>query len=197
MRIDPPNHSDLLLIRHPQVHGRYRGVCYGRSDVELSVAGRRSSREIAQRLARLPVRHIVHSGLQRTAFLATALARITGLAAQQYPALAERNFGSWELESWDSIYQREGDSMLKMISEPATYRPGEGETTDEMAGRVWNWYRGWQGRGLTVAVTHGGPIAACLGRQRGIPVAEWTALIPACGACVWADSGRPSHRSPA
>lgn len=195
MRPDPPSRFELLLVRHPQVDDRYRGVCYGRSDVELSVAGRRRSIDIAQRLGRLPVRHVVHSGLQRTAFLAVALARITGLAAEQHPALAERDFGRWELETWDSIYRREGDSMLDMVSEPSTYRPGGGETTDEMADRVSSWCRGWQGRGLIVAVTHGGPIAALLGRQRGLPVAEWTELIPACGAWVWAEPWRTSHRS--
>lgn len=187
MRISPPNHSELLLIRHPQVDLRYRGVCYGRSDVELSPEGRRQSLELAGQLVRLPVKEIVHSGLKRTSFLATALGRLLGLAPEQDHALAERDFGSWELQRWDDIYRRHGNGMLKMISEPDDFRPGGGETTQELADRVWNWYRGGQRRGLTVAITHGGPIAACLGRQRQLPVAEWVELIPACGAFVWTD----------
>ncbi len=154
----------LLLIRHAAVDPRYRGVCYGRSDVALSPAGRNQSQALARRLSRLPVRSIWHSGLQRTAVLAEELARLTRLTAECESDLAERDFGDWELQSWDDIYQTYGDEMLQMISDPSGFRPGGGETTDELADRVCNWYQTHEDSGLTVAVTHGGPIAACLGR---------------------------------
>lgn len=191
MKIDraiPSERSEgLLLIRHPQVDEAIRGICYGRSDVALSPEGRRQSILLARQLARLPVKTIVHSGLQRTTFLATRLAVLTGLTPQRNEALLERDFGSWEMQSWDDIYRREGDAMLKMITEPDAFRPGGGETTNELADRVCHWYRDRQTSGLTIAVTHGGPIAACLGRQRGVPVAEWAKLIPACGTLVWVE----------
>lgn len=200
MIIDGLNDSErmpgLLLIRHPQVDERLRGICYGRSDVVLSPEGRRQSLLLVRQLAQLPVKRIVHSGLQRTSFLATRLASVTGLHAEPVEALAERDFGNWELQAWDDIYGRVGEEMLKMVSEPDRYRPGGGETTSELAARVWNWYLGVEGPGLTIAVTHGGPIAACLGRQRGLPVAEWAELIPACGALVWTDSRPALMRSP-
>lgn len=190
MMMNPPNQAELLLIRHPQVDTRYRGVCYGRSDVALSPGGRQQSRSLARQLAHLPVKRIVHSGLQRTSFLAAALGRLTGIAPEQDVALVERDFGSWELRTWDEIYQCHGNEMLKMVTEPEEYRPGGGETTDEMTARVWGWFQRRSGRGLTVAVTHGGPIAACLGRQRQLPVAQWAELIPACGSLVWSDPFR-------
>lgn len=185
MSINRPEHSDLLLIRHPMVDPRFRGVCYGRSDIALSAEGRRQSLALAKQISHLPVKSIFHSGLQRTSLLATELARLTGVTALEDCALAERDFGSWELQTWDAVYQQHGDEMMKMVSQPIDFRPGGGETTYEMADRVWNWYCGRHAAGLTVAVTHGGPIAACLGRQRDLPVADWLALVPACGSLVW------------
>jgi broad specificity phosphatase PhoE len=193
MRIDRPNHCRLLLIRHPEVDLRLRGVCYGRSDVALSPAGHRQSFVLAKQLARLPVTRILHSGLARTSLLARSLARLTGLTAQCDDALLERDFGSWELQTWDAIYQRQGDEMLKMVSQPDDFRPGGGETTRELADRIWNWYQARQASGLTVAVTHGGPIAAWLGQHRMLPVADWLELVPACGALVWTDPWHSSH----
>ena len=71
-----------------------------------------------------------------------------------------------------------------MISEPATFRPGGGETTLEMRDRVLSWQQSIPRDGLTVAVTHGGPIAALLGTLRNLPVAGWVDLIPAEGTWV-------------
>lgn len=187
-------HSNLLLIRHPEVDPRFRGICYGRSDVGLSATGRQYSYLLAQQLSVLPVRQIFHSGSSRTALLATRLARITGLAACHEEALAERDFGSWELQTWDSIYQRQGDEMLKMVSQPDDFHPGGGETTREMADRIRGWYQSRRSSGLIVAVTHGGPIAACLGQSRNLPVVDWPKLIPPCGGLVWMVSGRSLTR---
>ncbi len=190
MSIDRPDRGELLLIRHPQVDLRFHGVCYGRSDVALSSAGRQQSLALASQLSRLPVKSIFHSGLQRTALLATELARLTGLTATREPVLAERDFGSWELQTWDAIYQQHGDEMMRMVSDPSGFRPGGGETTDELADRVWNWYRTLELPGVAVIVTHGGPIAACLGRQRELPVDRWMELVPACGELVWTELWR-------
>lgn len=177
----------LLLIRHPQVDPRFRGVCYGRSDVALSSEGQRQSLQLARSLSHLPVQRIVFSGTQRTALLAIELGRLVGVTAEHNPALVERDFGRWELQTWDDIYKRDGDEMLKMVSDPEHFRPGGGETSHELADRVFQWYRSEPADGLTVAVTHGGPIAAVLGRQRQIPVSEWIGLIPGCGEMVWTE----------
>ncbi|WP_164102476.1 histidine phosphatase family protein [Candidatus Laterigemmans baculatus] len=186
----------MLLVRHPQVDSGVQGLCYGRSDVPLSLEGVGQSQLLADRLARLPVRRIFHSGLQRTRVLAQRLGELTGIEPRPSEALVERDFGDWELQSWEEIYRREGEGMLRMISEPETYRPGGGETTWELADRVWNGLQGKragcrQGGGLTVAVTHGGPIAAYRGRLGGLPVADWPSLIPACGTPVWIEVEKP------
>jgi broad specificity phosphatase PhoE len=179
--------SSLILVRHGPVADRYHGLCYGRSDVELSPRGEGRSRELAETLAALPVDRIMHSGLGRTCYLAQHLGQRLGLPACRAEALCERDFGRWELRSWDDLHREYGDTILKMVSEPGAFRPGGGETTFEMRNRVLEWFRGVPRDGLSVAVTHGGPIAALLGTLGNLPVAAWPGLIPPCGECVEID----------
>lgn len=179
--------SGLILVRHGPVADHYHGVCYGRSDVELSPRGEDRSRELAETLATLPVDRIMHSGLGRTRFLAHLLSERLGMPAHRAEALRERDFGRWELRSWDEIHRESGDDILKMISHPGTFRPGGGETTFEMRNRVLDWFRGVPLDGLSVAVSHGGPIAALLGTLRDLPVTSWPELIPPYGECVEID----------
>ena len=174
----------LILVRHAQIADRYRGICYGRSDVELSPSGECRSRELAAELAVWPIARILHSGLARTRHLAEELGATSGLSPVCCEALRERDFGEWELKSWEDIHKRVGSEMLKMVSEPATYRPGGGETTFELRDRIVGWFRSLPPERLTVAITHGGPIAALRGSQQGLPVAAWIELIPACGESI-------------
>jgi alpha-ribazole phosphatase len=176
--------SELILIRHAAVSERYHGRCYGRSDVALSLVGEQRSQELSKLLATRPITRIVHSGLRRTKYLADRLAQELGQHAECCEDLQERDFGSWELQHWDLLHERFGDDMLRVISEPDTYRPGGGETTFEMRDRVLEWLHTFPLDELTVAVTHGGPIAVLRGDQEGTPVADWLKLIPACGEFI-------------
>jgi broad specificity phosphatase PhoE len=171
----------LILVRHAAVHAKYAGLCYGQSDVELSEAGWERSRELAELLASEPVQRIVHSGLQRTQWLAEAIASRMSLKAEACEQLRERDFGTWELKSWDAIHRESGEDMLRMLTDPAGFRPGGGETTYELRDRVLRWLADDSIDGVTIAVTHGGPIAALRGSLQNIPVTEWPRLIPACG----------------
>jgi broad specificity phosphatase PhoE len=178
--------SGLLLVRHTEIAERYQGVCYGASDVELSANGIRNVHEVASRLAALPVTRIVHSGLTRTRILAECLGQLTNLAPICCAGLRERDFGAWELQSWNAIFEQQGDKIARIISEPESYRPGGGETTFEMRDRIAAAFRTLPRDGLTVVVTHGGPIAVFLGTQQNLPVPEWLTLIPAYGEIVHA-----------
>lgn len=193
----PTHRSRMLLVRHPEVDRVYHGVCYGQSDVALSLKGRQSCDSIAEMVAGWPVAHVVHTGLQRTRMLAEAIGRRVGIQPMQEGSLRERNFGSWELRTWDDIYRDCGDDILKMVTDPRRFRPGGGETTDEFAARVCDGARMWMRTTLTVVVAHGGTIAALLGRQKSQPVSKWANLIPACGEMVWYEPSipQPMHGS--
>lgn len=185
MTLPAVSSAQVILVRHPPISERYHGICYGQSDVELDGVGKRMSRDIAAELASLQPSRIFHSGRQRTSALANELADRVGTTAVCSLELRERHFGSWELQSWELLYELYGDAMLKMVTEPDTFRPGGGETTFEMRDRVVRWFESLPNDGTAIAVTHGGPIAALLGSERELPVVAWSSLVPACGQSVW------------
>ena len=174
----------LYLVRHGPIHERYQGRCYGSSDVELSEAGKAISLQVVAKLERYPVTRVEHSGLARTRFLAIELARRTGAPVREDHRLRERDFGTWELQSWDAIYAKTGDAMDGLIDAPGQFHPPGGETTFSLRDRVWSWYQELPSTGCIVAVTHGGPIAALLGTLRSLPVRDWLTLIPEPGEIV-------------
>src|SRR4051794_10531018 len=121
--------SRLFLVRHGEVDRRWCGVCYGRSDAELSADGRRQSQDLADELAGHALDLVLHSGRARTLLLAELLAARTSAACVAEPALRERDFGTWEGRSWDSIHAETGSAMDGMILAPDRFRPPGGETT--------------------------------------------------------------------
>jgi broad specificity phosphatase PhoE len=176
----------VTMLRHTAVAAHWRGRCYGVSDVGLSTEGIAAARLLADGLATAGITRIQASPLRRARFLGGLLSRRLGLALEIVPALRERDFGAWEGQGWDAIHAAEGDAMMGMIDAPATFRPGGGETTEELARRVVQWFTALPPGGGVLAVTHGGPVAALRGALAGLPAREWLALVPALGeaACV-------------
>ncbi|WP_017671488.1 histidine phosphatase family protein [Blastomonas sp. AAP53] len=173
----------VLLVRHTQVALAWRGRCYGHSDMGLSRAGAAHARILARQLAQWAPDVVLHSGLRRTRILAEAIAAFTGLPAQADPAWMERDFGDWEGRSWAAIWRETGNAMDGMIDDAEAYRPGDGETTMEMAARAIAAWQSLPARRALV-ITHGGPIAAIIATRQGTPVTDWPRLVPATGACL-------------
>ncbi len=171
----------LILVRHAEVAQRYKGVCYGQSDVELSPAGEQHSLELANQLSQSSIDRLVHSGLVRTQFLADALGKRCSIEAEFCPALQERHYGSWELMPWDEIHRSFPDDMMRVVTQPQDFQPGGGETTFQLRDRVVDWYESLPHEQTIVAITHGGPIAALLGTLDNHPVSKWPGLIPPFG----------------
>jgi broad specificity phosphatase PhoE len=127
---------------------------------------------------------IYASPLRRAAFLAALIAREAGCAPIVDVRLAERNFGAWERRPWSDIYAESGDAMMGMLTAPSTFRPGGGETTEEVRDRVLRWHAALPPSGRVIVVSHGGPIAALVGTARGLAPVDWAPLIPPCGGMV-------------
>jgi len=167
--------NDITLVRHTEVARRWRGRCYGVSDVGLSRAGAAAIAPLAQELAALRPEWIIHSDLTRTRRLAIAVARSAGCTILADPAWRERDFGTWEGQSWNAIYRASGNAMDGMIEAPDKFRPGGGETTLELAVRVATALTGLpEGRGIVV--THGGPIASLWVKNADLPRETGSAL---------------------
>lgn len=175
--------DDITLVRHTEVARRWRGRCYGVTDVGLSRAGAAAIGPLALELAACRPEWVIQSDLTRTRRLALAVARHAGCPILADPAWRERDFGTWEGQSWNAIYRASGNAMNGMIEAPGTFCPGGGETTLELAVRVATAMSSLPvGRGIVI--THGGPIASLLGQERGLAPREWLSLVPSVGAKV-------------
>lgn len=175
----------VILIRHTEVVAPWKGRCYGQLDVGLSAAGRLAARTIAADLAVDGRAVVVASPLRRARFLGGLIARTCATSLIVEPRLAECHFGAWEGRSWDGIYAESGNAMMGLITAPASFRPGGGETTFELRCRAMAWFESLNGQEATIiAVAHGGPIAAIRGTLAGAPVQDWPSLVPGYGERV-------------
>lgn len=178
--------TPVLLVRHTEVARAWRGRCYGRSDVPLSRTGKAQVAGLAAYVAAQRPAWVVHSGLSRTRLLAEQVAALSRCPLLEMVAWQERDFGRWESQSWHAIYRATGSAMDGMISHPDDFRPGGGETTSELALRTVAAWESLPGN-FGIVVTHGGPIAALLGHQQAMPVADWPNLVPVLGGIIRAE----------
>jgi broad specificity phosphatase PhoE len=174
----------LILVRHPTVAKAWSGRCYGQSDMGLSRAGHAMIAALVEQLAALQPDCIVHSDMRRTRALARPLARRLGVAPVASSLWRERDFGSWEGRSWNAIYRETGDAMDAMLTAPDQFRPGDGETTSELAQRTGRAMENLPLARCVVVISHGGPIACARAASGGLALSDIATLIPAVGTIV-------------
>lgn len=142
------------------------------------------ARRIAADCAHRHIDAIVHSGAIRTRRLAGMIARATGAPVHPDPRWLERDFGTWEGRSWDAIWQETGDLMDRMMTDPATFRPGGGETGADLSRRAVQAWQALPASGTTLVVAHGGPIAAVRAWAADVPLERMIGFVPPCGEMV-------------
>lgn len=172
----------ILLVRHTAVALRWRGRCYGITDVGLSRAGRRAATALAAELTRRQPTKVIHSGLRRTSWLADVVAQATDSIATIDSNWRERDFGQWEERSWLAIWRETGSAMDGMMTDPTGYRPGGGETSQELASRTLKAAQALPLSGTILVVTHGGPIASLLSIVSGRSLRDAVTFIPPVGS---------------
>lgn len=174
----------LLIVRHTKVAARYDGVCYGASDVELAPEGELHAQQVAMSVSSHKPDVVVHSGLQRTRMLAEEIGRLAGVEVTSDARLREMNFGSWELRTWDDIFEDVGHAFGKLITEPDAYAAPGGETAHDVRARVMAWAQELPAGKTVVAVAHGGSIGALRGTIMGATADGWPQLVPGFGEVV-------------
>ncbi len=165
---------DLYLIRHPKV-AVAPGICYGASNVGLA----EDAADVAARLKLLlpPACSVVSSPLGRC----RALADLLSPSVAVEPALAEMDFGEWEMKDFDDI---DPDLIDAWALDPYGFTPPGGESARDMAARAQAAFqdiRSVAGAGPLVIVAHGGPLRAIAGPLLGLPMENWLSLEFACG----------------
>lgn len=172
----------VVLVRHTEVARSWRGRCYGISDMGLSLAGLKGARALVDAWDVPDVDLIVHSGLRRAAILAVMLSRRIGVGLVADVDWRERDFGSWEGRTWHSIWRETGAEMDGMTTNPGSFRPGGGETTDELIARSRRAWSRLPAVGCIAVVSHGGPIAAIRSVHQGGITSEISACVPPLGS---------------
>lgn len=174
----------IILVRHPPVTLAWQKRCYGQSDPGLSRTGQAMIVSLVDELAELGPAAIIHSDLTRTRAIALPLAEKLGITATANPLWRERDFGSWEGQSWNAIYRTTGSAMDGMIDAPDHFRPGGGETTAELATRIGEALAALpDGRSVAI-ITHGGPIACARASHADAHLHQFAAFIPPAGSVV-------------
>jgi broad specificity phosphatase PhoE len=172
----------LHFVRHPPVTTNFQHRCYGHTDVGLSRRGAKMVMPLVDQLAALEPAAIVHSDMRRTRLVAAALGKRLGIPAIAGPLWRERNFGTWEGQTWNAIYRATGNAMDGMIDNPDHFCPGGGETTRALINRTHQALTQLPDVETVVVIAHGGPIACARIILDGLPINELVSNIPPLGA---------------
>ena len=173
----------VYLVRHPIVHFESKGICYGDSDVGLDDGWESTLEPLETALLLLPgalrPTQIWHSDLSRCAEPARWLASRLNIHTRSDRRLRERFFGSWQSVAWSEIPPVELKEAHAMLECPSTFRPGGGETTDEVSARALAWWQEFVVDSVTcantmVAFAHSGSITTLCGTLLALPPLEWT-----------------------
>lgn len=174
----------ILLIRHCEVPGEYRGRYIGSTDVPLSEAGRAAARNLAPQLASFAPETIVSSPLRRA--VETAELAAPGREIRFDPRLTEIDFGAWEALTFAEIEQRATPEELRCWSEsPGEMRLPGGESFPAFRRRVDAAFAellaGTAGE-IVAVVTHGGPAMRILATLHHLPAERQHELLPPRGS---------------
>jgi alpha-ribazole phosphatase len=158
--------AQIYLVRHTRVDVP-PGVCYGISDVPLAASFPEEAQKIMGKIQGIPFDHIFSSPLSRC----TRLARL--IAPQGFvtdPRLAELNFGEWEGQIWEDIYQNSYGIhwMNNYLELPC---PG-GESFKNLYHRIHAFINELNKNQNTLIITHAGVIRVFLTVYKGIPLTE-------------------------
>jgi broad specificity phosphatase PhoE len=159
----------LYYVRHGLTDWNAEGRLQGRHDVPLNATGRAQAvrsaeilRELFDRDGRKPADFAyVSSPLVRASETMELMRAALGLARGGYaadPRLAEIAFGSWEGLTYDDVLKRDSDIVARREHDKWLFRPPGGETYEEVAARVGEWYRSLSVD--TVVTAHGGTARA-------------------------------------
>lgn len=146
----------IYLIRHTSVD-KQQGICYGQSDVRLSLDFKAEAEIIRLKLSGIKFDACYSSPLSRCSELSSFL----GFSYSTDDRLKEMDFGKWELLPWTDIYDSsEGKIWFEDFLNYAT--PG-GESFRALVDRIAEFLSDQIKTQKTVAiVTHAGPVRAIL-----------------------------------
>lgn len=150
----------LILVRHGETAPNRDGLVLGRTDPDLTDAGRGQAQRLGELLRAEGVRRLYTSPLRRAGQTAAAIAAATGCPPVVDDRLLEVDWGSWEGRPVGEV----GAAELERYRSSGGQAPA-GESLSVVRGRVVAFCEdalGETGDGVTVAVTHVSPVKAAV-----------------------------------
>jgi probable phosphomutase (TIGR03848 family) len=180
----------VLLVRHGRTTANASGVLAGRTEgVELDETGQTQAKELADRLAALPVTTIATSPQTRCQQTAAAIAAVGGTKKIPRPEpmiddrLAECDYGEWTGRSLKELAKEPLWKVVQTHPSAAAF-PG-GETLRDMAARAVDAVRELDRRieqehgpdAVWVAVSHGDVIKSILADALGMHLDSFQRIV--------------------
>lgn len=149
----------FYCIRHtqPDIHP---GICYGQKDIELKKTYNNDLSKIKKILGPMKdnkdISKIFSSPLSRCSRLAVDLSKALSLACQTDERLKEMNFGLWEGQSYNTLWE-EDPCFRKWSNNWKTMNTAQGESLPELINRVRSFIEESQ-LNNSLIITHSGVI---------------------------------------
>jgi len=177
---------EIVLVRHGATDWNLQGRCQGLSDRELSEAGIRQARQVAELLGNEDLSAIYSSHLRRARQTAELISRPHDLPVLIEQDLRELDHGELEGLTFNEIKTGYGEFLTRWRSEPADIRVPGGERLADVAERAWNGLNAIVQRNpdaeRIVMVSHNFPILGIVCRITGTHLNDYrTFHLDPCG----------------
>lgn len=164
----------LVLVRHGESIWNAEARIQGQRCAGLSEIGHRQAEAVAASLASTyPHARLVTSDLQRTRETMAPLAAALGRTADEDAGLRERTFGAWEGRLRREVVASEPGRWRRWLAGEDVVEEIGGESAEQLGDRVEPRLRALvddlDDDGVTIAVTHGGPVWYGTHRLFGLP----------------------------
>jgi broad specificity phosphatase PhoE len=183
--------SRVWLLRHGEVHADWQGRAYGGLDVPLSEHGALATRGTIAAFARIPLRAVFTSPLERARILGEGLSRAAGVPLLVRAGLAEIQRGAWQGRSFAELSATCPLELAASRADPWRYAAHGGENDADVLARAWPVLEEAvrTAGGASVALTcHYNVIRILCARALGIPPAESLQMrIEVSSACLLED----------
>jgi glucosyl-3-phosphoglycerate phosphatase len=171
----------LVLVRHGESIWNAEARIQGQACAGLSDIGHAQAKVTAAALsAAYPDAQLVTSDLQRTVETMAPLEEALGRGAVHDPRLRERSFGDWEGHLRAEVIAAEPERWRRWLDGEDVVGEVGGESAAQLADRVEPVLRelldATPAGGVTIAVTHGGPVWHGTHRVLGLPPGTFGAV---------------------
>lgn len=171
--------TTLLLIRHGENEYVKKGRLAGRlPGVHLNETGRAQAQDLATKLAKVPIKAIYSSPLERAMETAAPLAETLNLEVSTRPGLLETDYGDWQGKTLKSLRRRRLWRVVQAMPTLARFPGGESfaDCQHRVCGEIELICSEHKPKDLLALVFHADPIKLAVAYYIGLPLDQFQRL---------------------